>query len=858
MTKVTVAWQINIPNYDENDLELETQSDFDYGYFAGFTTQWDFLNLKFDTIQKVNSLQICLKMKILKIETNNNNKFIPNIANTNSLTSISGYTWNINDKKLNISPYFEMHGMFYNLKCQLNDFGARLGLVNSYLSSHICCIYIYFEMIHLESCTKYIACDRFDNNRAGRNWSWFLPTSKTSTFRLMLTMIDVFESNGASIAYKYNNNNNGYSACKLLPVVTHNWNIPNMCDLNADIIVSGYIQMISKYYIPPGIVKICILFYDNSCLVNEIKKCQNHDTINSDILSTNGLKFFMEIYPNGFSESNKGNFEWYLTLCSLSPKVKKIVFSYQFDLMEINDAHWAAVTICTHERISIGWPSETLRFQDIQKLNTFTLRLRMSIFEILDENGNTLQNNSKLFPQNMNAIIHPTIDEFEWKISDKIILLKIKNATESQVFDGPLFLMHGFKWFLRFVPNDINETESGLCLLAIRLVSIPPNVSTVAIKYTLMCLETNTVFHSNSQFDEEYPGTSWPYDRLFFKDLKDLNTLTLKIIITLIDVYDINGIPVTDQYMHKYPMCRELNHSMFETGIKQWKITDMKLIKQIKSSNVGDSFCCDMFKISGFKWVMEICPNGSDIDNEGDFSWYFHLISISPKISKIAIYFKFFMTETNMIDCDSAEFMVSYASCGAVPKLKFKDIQHLKSFTFDLQIWILDCFDEHGGCLNNYKEFQSKVDKTSSDVYEWKVTDEQQIKCIKSHNVGEKLRSKYFKLFGIDNWYLEFYGSGKDKDGCSELCFGIVTVPNYIQSISFYMELSLCDSNGNNTVKYSNFVHFKDKYLMKGWTDSRMKRAQLDGFDMFQFKVLIRLIDVHNHKGIAITDRFTD
>merc|ERR1712176_422857 len=70
-------------------------------------------------------------------------------------------------------------------------------------------------------------------------------------------------------------------------------------------------------------------------------------------------------------------------------------------------------------------------------------------------------------------------------------------------------------------------------------------------------------------------------------------------------------------------------------GSYTWKITDPSLLQQIKSAKPGNEFKSDKFSLFGFKWYLELNPNGINHSRKGNVSIFLYLMASSPKIHSL-------------------------------------------------------------------------------------------------------------------------------------------------------------------------------------------------------------------------------
>ena len=85
------------------------------------------------------------------------------------------------------------------------------------------------------------------------------------------------------------------------------------------------------------------------------------------------------------------------------------------------------------------------------------------------------------------------------------------------------------------------------------------------------------------------------------------------------------------------------------SAVFTWKISDSKLLSEIKESKSSESFKSDTFTAFGLNWHFELFPNGSKKSNMGQIELFIALQSIPNGISTIILNTKLLLIETNTI-----------------------------------------------------------------------------------------------------------------------------------------------------------------------------------------------------------------
>ena len=175
-------------------------------------------------------------------------------------------------------------------------------------------------------------------------------------------------------------------------------------------------------------------------------------------------------------------------------------------------------------------------------------------------------------------------------------------------FFGPFFRIHGFTFILEFYPRGETEDDANNTTLYLSIAAIPNNVSCLVIKYDLLCIEKKVKFSAISRFLNGSSSKGWPNGKVTNADIQNLDTLTFKCIIRLIDVFDDNGRCITAQWIDSHNL---LNSSRITKAIPfkqhkyEWpvKISTMSLMK-IASNSQG--FQSPIFLLGGMQWMLEL------------------------------------------------------------------------------------------------------------------------------------------------------------------------------------------------------------------------------------------------------------
>ena len=134
--------------------------------------------------------------------------------------------------------------------------------------------------------------------------------------------------------------------------------------------------------------------------------------------------------------------------------------------------------------------SNKLKSSELQNKNlkTITIDVRFTIYELYGMQRNvltgTLEKATLEYTQNRaiwNRITEIKPAKYEWKITDKLIIDKIKNAKDNvEEFNSKILQTGSLKWYLQIYPNNTGKLWIGL-----KLLYCQPTISQVQYKYKI-------------------------------------------------------------------------------------------------------------------------------------------------------------------------------------------------------------------------------------------------------------------------------------------------------------------------------------------------------------------------------------
>lgn len=372
-------------------------------------------------------------------------------------------------------------------------------------------------------------------------------------------------------------------------------------------------------------------------------------------------------------------------------------------------------------------------------------------------------------------------------------------------------------------------------------------------------IETNTIYSTYTQFNQNDDSEGWPRYKLSTEQMKDLDTLSFKVIVSLIDVYDKNGCAITEKFTNNDDEEKQIDQEpiTYPSQNYQWQLCG-DILQQVKNAKNGEIVQSGIFMIGRIKWMAEMYPNGANKSSIGWSGWYLNLISFPSNLSKIVFQFKIVLFDENKdkaIVRAGRTYTVEHSDSTVwwgSKRVELKDLRECKELNFYLEITVLELFDNDGNKIINHENglfLNLSTDKslTMIDEYIWRIMD---IKKIQNVQNGIYFDSDTFKIFGLE-WYLRVYPNGIDKTskGEAKLQLYLKGLHDEIESVSLQFQFEIEETQ----TLYFNFANFRGKHLSKGWRTSYLKTKELMELkEKLSIKVIITIINMYDKDGYKI------
>ena len=274
--------------------------------------------------------------------------------------------------------------------------------------------------------------------------------------------------------------------------------------------------------------------------------------------------------------------------------------------------------------------------------------------------------------------------QYSWVINGTLLQAML-NASNGQTFTSHIFQIGHLNWQIEACPNGYKKDQIGHFNVYITLLSCPNKWKSLTVHRRIYCEETESCSSNISVYKKD-KSMSWPSGTLLLNEIKHLSLtqikLTVRISILKITKAD-NGI------VYQNPM-KMVKHSSFS-----WLIGSQTLNK-MKNAYTGKRFESSIFDNM---WLLQICPNGQNIENKGDCLLCLSLCILPQNISRVTINYKFECKELNVSTEDTEDFDYSnHDQFWSLNSLAFEKIKNYNGQTLmiNVEIAVLNIYDIDG------------------------------------------------------------------------------------------------------------------------------------------------------------------
>eukprot|EP01083_Nonionella_stella_P214841 773770_1 len=486
----------------------------------------------------------------------------------------------------------------------------------------------------------------------------------------------------------------------------------------------------------------------DSDLLDKVKNAAVNDKFISDCFEYNSCKYCLSLFPNGYGidkedPNDENNVAVMLNLLSTPTDIHIMTLCFELIIHETNnrgtnyaqflfESFWGwqqknvvlnqphiqsiTVEVIIHETNNRGTNYAQFLFESFwgwqQKnvvlnqphIQSITVEAIIHIIDVFNEDGVSI--NKKYvegIPRHTDTKIASSFPgKYTWSIKEKATIDRIRKAEEGTVFISKVFELFHLKFVMEFYPisHKTDTQTEDVSALYISLLSMPSRVYSISLGYTLRLKETNTEDSNFVVFQDSSTSIGW--SRHVAPDaqvVRTIDSLTFEVELDLLDIYDQDGHFIVNQFVdaeHTHDEVQFGKEIDISLARHEWMIQDTHMIKKLRKASHSEFFRSPLFCLQGFKFFMQITPNGANPSDIGNFGCFLYIASLPPHVWKITLYYELALLQTNTIDCYATVATHKRTTCGWFRNLKFKDIDNINEFTFSLKVGIIDVLDQEG------------------------------------------------------------------------------------------------------------------------------------------------------------------
>eukprot|EP01083_Nonionella_stella_P270394 915604_1 len=145
-----------------------------------------------------------------------------------------------------------------------------------------------------------------------------------------------------------------------------------------------------------------------------------------------------------------------------------------------------------------------------------------------------------------------------------------------------------------------------------------------------------------------------------------------------------------------------------------WKI-DSSLMLSMKNAMTTSEWKSPAFSIGGFRWHLNVYPNGKNSNSNGYVSLYLNLAFLPPKVQSLSIRQELCLIETDAMRSLEHTYHKGSMMWGNSKTLETESLQHLTTLTFTAKIDVDGVLDhEDNDITNQYISVNNESSKHSS------------------------------------------------------------------------------------------------------------------------------------------------
>eukprot|EP01083_Nonionella_stella_P176760 619336_1 len=146
-----------------------------------------------------------------------------------------------------------------------------------------------------------------------------------------------------------------------------------------------------------------------------------------------------------------------------------------------------------------------------------------------------------------------------------------------------------------------------------------------------------------------------------------------------------------------------------------WKITDPSLVQQMKNAKNESKWSSPTFAAGGFKWYLDVYPNGLDKSVKGYVDLFLYLAFVPPKVKSIPARYELRLIETDTFYKNRKSFDKSEMNSGWTRKLLHNQIQNLSTLTFSAKVDVLGVIDHEDNVITSWSVNTGREESKQSE-----------------------------------------------------------------------------------------------------------------------------------------------
>eukprot|EP01084_Bolivina_argentea_P149912 261807_1 len=283
----------------------------------------------------------------------------------------------------------------------------------------------------------------------------------------------------------------------------------------------------------------------------------------------------------------------------------------------------------------------------------------------------------------------------------------------------------------------------------------------------------------------------------------------------------------------------------------EWKIIDINIINKIQNAANGCGFISPIFEIYGLKFYVSFWPNGSRESRIGQVNAFINIMTFKCITMEVIARINMIWVESNdKFQTNFDNFCVDEMADGALWKLGTNELKNFNSFTFRVEISLLDIIIDNKVVTNEYVTINNTkaklVDKMHviSRFFEWKINGYLLKEMQSTETYGIIFRSDKLFMFGMI-WQLMCFPNGRDDENNKCIDLGIdVELMNDSLLIIVRFTFEILEIG----IKYIASAVFHKTKTEIFWGADRISIERFRNLKQFTIVLCLELIDVFDNK----------